>query len=154
MITVTGPAAMQELGRRVATVLHQGDVLVLTGDLGAGKTTFVQGLAAGLGITEPVTSPTFVISRVLLNSNGPDLVHMDAYRLAGSAELLDIDVDVDEVITVIEWGHDAGPLLAENVVELTIDIDTTEHDVRRVDVVARGGRFLDNDDWRVGWAEA
>lgn len=154
MITVTGPAAMQELGRRVATVLRRGDVLVLTGDLGAGKTTFVQGLATGLGITEPVTSPTFVISRVLLNSNGPDLVHMDAYRLAGSAELLDIDVDVDEVITVIEWGHDAGPLLAEDVVELTIDIDTTEPDVRRVDVVARGGRFLDNDDWRVGWAEA
>jgi tRNA threonylcarbamoyladenosine biosynthesis protein TsaE len=107
------------------------DVLVLTGNLGAGKTTFVQGLARGLGIVEPVTSPTFVISRVLPAPSGPDLVHMDAYRLGGSAELFDLDVEVESVITVIEWGHDAGPMIADDVLELVIDIDEDDPDLRR-----------------------
>jgi tRNA threonylcarbamoyladenosine biosynthesis protein TsaE len=154
VIAVIGPAAMQELGQRVAGHLRAGDVLVLTGNLGAGKTTFVQGLARGLGIVEPVTSPTFVISRVLPAPTGPDLVHMDAYRLGGSAELLDLDVEVEAVITVIEWGHDAGPMIADDVLELVIDIDEEDPDLRRVEVVARGGRFLTDGSWRAGWAEA
>ena len=145
---------MRQLGQRVAGVLRTGDVLVLTGDLGAGKTTFVQGLAAGLGVVEPVTSPTFVISRVMPSERGPDLVHMDAYRLGGAAELLDMDIDVDSAITVIEWGHDAGPLLADDVLELVIDIDAQDPDVRSVRAVPRGGRFVSDDAWRAGWADA
>jgi tRNA A37 threonylcarbamoyladenosine biosynthesis protein TsaE len=78
---------------------------------------------------------------------------MDAYRLGGSAELLDLDVEVEAVITVIEWGHDAGSMIADDVLELVIDIDEDDPDLRRVDVVARGGRFLTDDAWRTGWAE-
>ena len=154
MISVVGPESMRELGQRVARVLRTGDVLVLTGDLGAGKTTLVQGLAAALGVVEPVTSPTFVISRVMPSECGPDLVHMDAYRIGGAAELLDMDIDVDSSITVIEWGHDAGPLLADDVLELVIDIDVLDPDVRSVSAVPRGGRFVADDAWRAGWAEA
>lgn len=154
MISVVGPESMRALGQRVADVLRTGDVLVLTGDLGAGKTTFVQGLALGLGVTEPVTSPTFVISRVMPVAHGPVLVHMDAYRLDSAAELLDMDVDTDSAITVIEWGRDAGPLLAEDVLELVIELDAQDPDVRSVDVIARGGRFVSDDDWRSGWADA
>jgi tRNA threonylcarbamoyladenosine biosynthesis protein TsaE len=152
VIEVTGPAAMQSLGQRVAAELRAGDVLVLTGDLGAGKTTFVQGLAAGLGITEPVTSPTFVISRVMAAPDGPDLVHMDAYRLGGAAELLDLDVDTESSIIVIEWGRDAGPLLADDVLELVIHQDVQDPNLRHVEVISRSGRFCVEDSWRAGWA--
>lgn len=117
----TGPA-MQALGRELAQLLRAGDVVVATGDLGAGKTTLTQGIGDGLGIAGPVISPTFVLSRVHHNlGDGPDLVHVDAYRLGSEAELFDLDLDVSlaDSVTLVEWG--AG--LAEGLSDSVLDID-------------------------------
>ncbi|MEU5883658.1 tRNA (adenosine(37)-N6)-threonylcarbamoyltransferase complex ATPase subunit type 1 TsaE [Spirillospora sp. NPDC047279] len=112
---------MRELGLRLAGVLRAGDLLVLTGDLGAGKTTLTQGLGEGLKVRGPITSPTFVIARVHPSlCGGPPLVHVDAYRLGGFAELddLDLDASVDESVTVVEWGEG----MAENLTEDRLDV--------------------------------
>ena len=114
---------MRALGRRVGALLEAGDLLVLTGGLGAGKTTFTQGLGEGLGVRGPVTSPTFVIARVHPSLvDGPDLVHVDAYRLGGAAELddLDLDTSLDEAVTVVEWGAGMAEGLAPRRLEVTI----------------------------------
>jgi len=95
------------LGRRLGALLRAGDLVVLSGDLGAGKTTLTQGLADGLGVRGPVTSPTFVIARVHPSlTGGPPLVHVDAYRLGSLAEVEDLDLDASagEAVTVVEWG--------------------------------------------------
>lgn len=116
--------AMRALGRRLAAVLRAGDLLVLTGGLGAGKTTFTQGLGAGLGVRGDVTSPTFVIARVHPSTvGGPDLVHVDAYRLGGAAELddLDLDASLDEAVTVVEWGAGLAEQLADERLEVVIE---------------------------------
>ncbi|MDF9714833.1 tRNA (adenosine(37)-N6)-threonylcarbamoyltransferase complex ATPase subunit type 1 TsaE [Nocardioides sp. ChNu-99] len=115
---------MRALGRRLAAVLRAGDLLVLTGGLGAGKTTFTQGLGAGLGVRGDVTSPTFVIARVHPSTvGGPDLVHVDAYRLGGAAELddLDLDASLDEAVTVVEWGAGLAEQLADERLEVVIE---------------------------------
>jgi tRNA threonylcarbamoyladenosine biosynthesis protein TsaE len=111
------------VGRRLAALLRGGDLLVLSGDLGAGKTTFTQGLGAGLGVRGDVTSPTFVISRVHPSLvGGPALVHVDAYRLGGLAELddLDLDTSLDEAVTVVEWGTGVAESLADDRLEVDI----------------------------------
>ncbi|WP_370247407.1 tRNA (adenosine(37)-N6)-threonylcarbamoyltransferase complex ATPase subunit type 1 TsaE [Nocardioides sp.] len=121
--TVTSAEAMRALGERVAADLRAGDVLVLSGDLGAGKTTFTQGLARGLGVAGAVTSPTFVIAREHeARGEGPGLVHVDAYRLGGSAELddLDLDASLEDVVTVVEWGEGLAEGLAESRMEIRI----------------------------------
>ena len=103
-------------------VLAAGDLVVLTGGLGAGKTTLTQGIGEGLGVRGPITSPTFVIARVHPSLvGGPDLVHVDAYRLGGVAELddLDLDASLDEAVTVVEWGHGLAEGLAEDHLEVT-----------------------------------
>ena len=113
--------SMRVLGGRVAEVVAAGDVLVLNGQLGAGKTTFTQGLGAGLGVRGQVTSPTFVISRVHPPlGSGPALVHVDAYRLGGIAELddLDLDMSLDEAVTVVEWGGGIAEGLADSRLEI------------------------------------
>lgn len=105
--TIATRAAMHRLGRRLAATLRAGDLVVLTGDLGAGKTTLTQGIGAGLGVRGPVTSPTFVIARVHPNeADGVPLVHVDAYRLGAIGEVddLDLDASLDESVTVVEWG--------------------------------------------------
>ncbi len=105
--TVATREDMHALGRRLADVLRPGDLVVLTGDLGAGKTTLTQGIGEGLGVRGPVTSPTFVIARVHPSqAEGPPLVHVDAYRLGSIAEVddLDLDASLDESVTVVEWG--------------------------------------------------
>lgn len=144
---------MRDLGRRVAEVLRPGDVVVLTGGLGAGKTTFTQGLGAGLGVRGDVTSPTFVISRVHPSTvGGPALVHVDAYRLGGIAELddLDLDTSLEDSVTVVEWGEGIAEGLAESRLEVRIEravgaaIDegaAEELDPRRVTVTALGPRW-------------
>ena len=112
---------MRALGAGVARGLAAGDVVVLTGELGAGKTTFTQGLGQGLGVRGGVTSPTFVIARVHPSLvGGPDLVHVDAYRLGGIDELddLDLETSLDSGVTVVEWG--AG--LAEGLSESRLDV--------------------------------
>jgi tRNA threonylcarbamoyladenosine biosynthesis protein TsaE len=103
------------VGRRLARLLVAGDVVVLSGDLGAGKTTFAQGIGAGLRVRGDVTSPTFVISRVHPSLvGGPALVHVDAYRIHGAAELDDLDLDetLDDAVTVVEWGEGLADVLS------------------------------------------
>jgi tRNA threonylcarbamoyladenosine biosynthesis protein TsaE len=107
-VTVATPAQMQALGRRLAGLLRAGDLVVLSGPLGAGKTTLTQGIGAGLGVRGQVTSPTFVIARLHPSlAAGPDLVHADAYRLGSRAEVDDLDLDADLAtsVTVVEWGE-------------------------------------------------
>jgi tRNA threonylcarbamoyladenosine biosynthesis protein TsaE len=98
---------MRDLGVRLAGLLRAGDLVVLSGDLGTGKTTLTQGIGDGLKVRGPITSPTFVIARVHPSlCGGPPLVHVDAYRLGGLAEVddLDLDASLDEAVTVVEWG--------------------------------------------------
>ncbi|NYI70350.1 tRNA threonylcarbamoyladenosine biosynthesis protein TsaE [Naumannella cuiyingiana] len=118
--------AMTELGRRLASLLRGGDVLIATGDLGAGKTTLVQGIGAGLGVEEEVISPTFVLSRVHRTGPGtPDLVHVDAYRLGSAAEVDDLDLDASLAgsVTVIEWGRGVAEQLADERLELDLLVE-------------------------------
>jgi tRNA threonylcarbamoyladenosine biosynthesis protein TsaE len=136
------------LGERVAGLLRAGDLLVLSGDLGAGKTTFTQGIGTGLGVRGPVTSPTFVISRVHPSLvGGPALVHVDAYRLGGLPELddLDLDTSLEDAVTVVEWGSGVAEALAEDRLEIEIlrsrgDSDP-EGETRRIRVRAVGPRW-------------
>jgi tRNA threonylcarbamoyladenosine biosynthesis protein TsaE len=116
-------ARMRALGCRIAALLRPGDLVVLTGPLGAGKTTLVQGIGEGLGVRGPVTSPTFVIARRHPSlRGGPALVHADAYRLGGRAEVddLDLDADLDSSVTVVEWGEGMVEELASGFLQITI----------------------------------
>lgn len=133
----------QEWGRQLGSLLAAGDLLVLTGGLGAGKTTLTQGIAEGLGVRGPITSPTFVIARVHPSLvGGPELVHVDAYRLDGALELddLDLDSDLDEAVTIIEWGAGLAEELSADRLELVIDVDTTTEE-RRITLIANGARM-------------
>jgi tRNA threonylcarbamoyladenosine biosynthesis protein TsaE len=142
--------SMRALGARLAAGLRAGDVVVLSGELGAGKTTFTQGLGAGLGVRGPVTSPTFVISRVHPSlGDGTPLVHVDAYRLGGVAELddLDLDTSLEEAVTVVEWGEGIAEGLADDRVEVRIeravaDAVVDDLDPRRVRIAPVGRRWL------------
>jgi tRNA threonylcarbamoyladenosine biosynthesis protein TsaE len=147
--------SMRALGARLATTLRAGDVVVLSGELGAGKTTFTQGLGAGLGVRGDVTSPTFVISRVHPSLGaGPPLVHVDAYRLGGAAELddLDLDTSLDDAVTVVEWGEGIAEGLADDRVEVRIERSLADEslsdaggvlDPRRVRIAPVGKRWLE-----------
>lgn len=131
------------LGRRLAGLLRAGDLVVLTGGLGAGKTTLTRGLGEGLGVRGAVTSPTFVISRVHPSLvGGPELVHVDAYRLGGAAELddLDLDADLDAAVTVVEWGEGLAEGLADDRLEMTLVADPATEQ-RRLDVRGVGPRW-------------
>lgn len=115
---------MVSFGRRLGGLLRAGDVVVLTGGLGAGKTTLTTGIGEGLGVRGPITSPTFVIARVHPSLvGGPELVHVDAYRLGGAAELddLDLDTELSEAVTVVEWGAGLADVLADDRLELVIE---------------------------------
>lgn len=144
-VVVDVPTAddMRTLGERLGGLLRKGDVIIASGDLGAGKTTMTQGLARGLGVTGPVLSPTFVISRVHPNpADGPALVHVDAYRLGGAAELGDIDLDASlaDSVTLIEWGAGMAEWLSED--HLAIDIVRgIDSDVRTVYLTGAGPRW-------------
>ena len=120
---MASPDDMRALGRRLAAVLRPGDLVVLNGALGTGKTTLVQGIGAGLEVRGPVTSPTFVIARVHPSlTGGPALVHADAYRLASPAEVddLDLDASLETSVTVVEWGGGLAEALAADRLEVSI----------------------------------
>jgi len=122
LLEIATPEEMHEFGRRVAGLLRAGDVVLLSGDLGAGKTTFTRGLGEGLDVRGPVTSPTFVLARTHPSlSGGPALVHVDAYRLGSALELDDLDIDFAHSVVVVEWG--AGLIEALTESYLAIDID-------------------------------
>ncbi|WP_250448117.1 tRNA (adenosine(37)-N6)-threonylcarbamoyltransferase complex ATPase subunit type 1 TsaE [Actinotalea sp. C106] len=151
-------AAARAWGRALATVLAAGDLVVLTGPLGAGKTTLTQGIGEGLEVRGQVASPTFVIARVHPSQvGGPDLVHVDAYRLGSLEELdaLDLDTSLEDSVTVVEWGEGLAEVLAEDRLELVIDrphggaelseedLETADAGTRRVRVRAVGPRWAD-----------
>jgi tRNA threonylcarbamoyladenosine biosynthesis protein TsaE len=121
---VATAAHMARLGEQLAGLLAAGDLVVLSGQLGAGKTTLAQGIGAGLRVRGPVTSPTFVIARVHPSlAGGPDLVHADAYRLGSRAEVDDLDLDADlaTAVTVVEWGEGLVEGLAGSYLAITIE---------------------------------
>jgi tRNA threonylcarbamoyladenosine biosynthesis protein TsaE len=147
--------AMHELGRRLGARLRAGDLVVLTGHLGAGKTTLAQGIGEGLGVRGPVTSPTFVIARVHPSlADGAPLVHVDAYRLGSLDELDDLDLDaaVEESVTVVEWGEGKAEVLTDDRLDIVLTRETAEDvdepgdpDVRWVVLRAIGTRWTDAD---------
>lgn len=123
VVEVPNADAMRDLGRRISALVRPGDVVIAAGDLGAGKTTLTQGLAAGMGVTGAVISPTFVLSRVHRSpSGGPALVHVDAYRLGSAAELEDLDLEesLADSVTVVEWGSHLAEGLSEDRLEIEI----------------------------------
>lgn len=155
--TASDAAAMRALGADMARVLKAGDVVLLTGPLGAGKTTWVQGLAEGLGVRGPVTSPTFVIAREHPSLGiGPALVHVDAYRVGNTFEFDDLDLDrtVDEAVTVVEWGEGTAERLAASYLWVSIaraestDVDGAGGD-RLVRWQGHGERWTDGDNTSV-----
>jgi tRNA threonylcarbamoyladenosine biosynthesis protein TsaE len=124
-VTVATSGEMRDLGRRLAALLRAGDLIIVSGPLGAGKTTLTQGIGSGLSVRGPVTSPTFVISRVHPHAgggSGPALVHVDAYRLGSVLELddIDLDADTDMAVTVVEWGEGLAEGLADDRLQVTI----------------------------------
>ena len=158
---------MQALGRRLAALLRPGDLVLLTGPLGAGKTTLVQGIGDGLRVRGPVTSPTFVIARVHPSlAAGPALVHADAYRLASPAEVddLDLDASLDTCVTVVEWGGGLAEGLAADRLEVTItvpagapDPDATagpDQRPRTVRLAGHGDRWDTGDSARLAFGDA
>lgn len=130
-------------GEALARELRPGDLVILTGGLGAGKTTFTQGLANGLGVRGPITSPTFVIARIHPSLvGGPSLVHVDAYRLGGISELddLDLDTSLDKSVTVVEWGHGVADDLSEDRLEIVLRADP-ETEIRTASLIGYGERW-------------
>ena len=116
--------AMESLGRRLAGLLRAGDLLVLTGPLGAGKTTLTRGLGEGLHVRGQVASPTFVLARTHPSESGVPLVHVDAYRLGGAAELDDLDLDYEGSVVVVEWGAGLLDGVADSWLDVVIERPT------------------------------
>jgi tRNA threonylcarbamoyladenosine biosynthesis protein TsaE len=152
--TITVPSAerMTAFGQRLAALLRPGDLVLLSGELGAGKTTLTRGLGVGLGVRGAVTSPTFVIARVHPSLvGGPALVHVDAYRLGGGLdemEDLDLDVSLPESVVVVEWGEGRVEGLSESRLEVRIEralggdaARDDDADPRAVTVTGRGPRW-------------
>ena len=134
---------MHELGLKLGGLLHAGDLLVLNGPLGAGKTTLTRGIGEALGTEGTVSSPTFVIARTHpLSGDRGSLVHVDAYRLSSPAELDDLDIDYPRSITVVEWGAGMVDGISPNWLELEIERDHTgESETRSVVITGFGERW-------------
>jgi len=139
VITIATPEAMHQLGLQISAQLRAGDLVLVNGPLGAGKTVLAQGIGAGLGVTG-ITSPTFVISRV--HKAAIPFIHVDAYRLVDSENpklyLDDLDLDISNSITVIEWGGAESARLSEDRLEISIDRSSDE---RTVEIKAIGPRW-------------
>ena len=159
-LSIPTPEAMEELGATLARQLRAGDLVLLNGELGAGKTTLTRGLGAELGVRGAVTSPTFVLARTHPRASGAPLVHVDAYRLGSALELDDLDIDFERSIVVVEWG--AGLLDGITPIWLEVDIvrptggpstnSGTDYDVaepRIVTLTGHGDRWQD-----LGWVGA
>jgi tRNA threonylcarbamoyladenosine biosynthesis protein TsaE len=147
LVTAGTAEEMRALGQALAGLLRAGDLVILSGPLGAGKTTLVQGIGEGLGVRGPVTSPTFILARVHPSlGGGPDLVHADAYRLASRAEVDDLGLDetLDFSVTVIEWGEGLAEGLAADRLHVTITFAGHGRDLRITGHGARWHGVLDS----------
>lgn len=160
---VSSPEQTRELGFALGKLLQVGDYLILTGDLGAGKTTFTQGLGAGLGVEGRVSSPTFIISRLHRGTvreggvQGPDLLHVDAYRITDQDDLetLDLDTLLTSAVVVVEWGKDKAEAVSAQRLEITLtaesfdpqdvgtDLEGLDSGCRRIEFSGLGQRWAD-----------
>jgi tRNA threonylcarbamoyladenosine biosynthesis protein TsaE len=143
VVRVLDADAMRRLGSALGLLLRAGDLVLVSGPLGAGKTTLAQGVGAALDVRGPVTSPTFVIAREHPSRRGgPPLVHVDAYRLAGAAEVDDLDLDaaLGDSVTVVEWGEGKVERLAPDRLEVRI-ARRPDDEVRKVTIQAHGPRW-------------
>ena len=123
-LSVVSAAEMEALGRRLGALLRRGDLVILSGELGAGKTTLTRGIGEGMGVRGPVTSPTFVLSRVhppVAAGHDVPLVHVDAYRLGSARELDDLDLDFEGAAVVVEWGDGLLDDVADSWLRIRID---------------------------------
>lgn len=144
--TIVDAEHMHRFGIELAKHLRAGDLIVLIGPLGAGKTTLTRGIGEGLGVIGNVSSPTFVIARTHRRQDSPvPLVHVDAYRLGSAAELDDLDIDFDHSITIVEWGKGLLDGVTESWLEIEIERDSIAEDdaveTRSLRVTAFGKRF-------------
>lgn len=145
-VSSDGPDGTRALGAALAGCVAPGDVVLLTGDLGAGKTTLAQGFAAGLGVDEPVTSPTFVLLRPYRCGPGPvrTLLHADLYRLEQLLEVAELalgELVEEEAVALVEWGDVAAPLLGDDALTVAL-AHTPDPAARAVTVTAPGaGRW-------------
>lgn len=161
-LTIATPNEMEELGARLASRLRAGDLVALTGALGAGKTTLTRGLGRALGVRGPVTSPTFVLARTHPRADGVPLVHVDAYRLSSAADLDDLDLDYQGSIVVVEWAAGMLDGIADSWLEIDIvrptgasrasgasgaidpvDAAVDDAEPREVTITGWGARFAD-----------
>jgi tRNA threonylcarbamoyladenosine biosynthesis protein TsaE len=131
------PGDTADLGARLAALLRPGDVIVLAGPLGAGKTLFTSGIAAGLGVEEPVISPSFVLTREYLSGFLP-LIHADIYRLSTRNEFDDLDLlsESSEGVLVIEWGDVVEPILPPD--HLRVDFVVDDNEARNINLIPFG----------------
>ena len=145
VIVVPTAASMHALGRRLATLLQPGDLVLACGELGAGKTALTQGIGAGLDVQGAVISPTFVLSRVHRSRRGgPALVHVDAYRLSDLAEVEDLDLDASfaDSVTVVEWGEGKAEQLSDARLDVVIVRSSDpEDETRTVTLTGVGSRW-------------
>jgi tRNA threonylcarbamoyl adenosine modification protein YjeE len=123
-LTIETAEQMHELGIKIAKTLNAGDLVILTGPLGAGKTTFTRGLGEGLKVVGNVSSPTFVIARTHKREGSSiPLVHVDAYRLSSPEEFDDLDIDTEQSIVLVEWGRGFADDLLDSWAEIEIERD-------------------------------
>ena len=137
---------MDELGKRFANVLEAGDLVILMGPLGAGKTTFTRGVGSSLGVEGNVSSPTFVIARThkRIDISEAPLVHVDAYRLGSPQELDDLDIPFEKSIVLVEWGKGLTEGISENWIEIEFERDHSgQTEDRQVKIVGFGERWLE-----------
>ncbi|AOZ72260.1 tRNA (adenosine(37)-N6)-threonylcarbamoyltransferase complex ATPase subunit type 1 TsaE [Boudabousia tangfeifanii] len=122
VIKTKDPDQTRAVGQALAKIVRAGDLIMLSGGLGAGKTTFTQGLGEGMGVRGRVASPTFIIAREHPNPNGPNLIHADAYRIndLDDLETLDLDASLDTAVTVVEWGEGKTEAMSEDRLEIEI----------------------------------
>jgi tRNA threonylcarbamoyladenosine biosynthesis protein TsaE len=140
LILISDAEAMHQLGLEISRHLRAGDLVLLNGPLGAGKTTLTRGIGEGLGASGTVQSPTFVLARTHKTKLGPKLVHVDAYRLGSAIELDDLDIDFENSIVVVEWARDYVSGLSENWLSVEISREA-ESETRSVVIVGHGERW-------------
>lgn len=137
---IATPEQMHQLGIKLAEILSAGDLVLLNGPLGAGKTTLTRGIGEGLGASGTVQSPTFVLARTHKTTAGPKLVHVDAYRLGSAMELDDLDIDFANSIVVVEWARDYIDGIADHWLSVNINREA-EDESRLVEISGVGNRW-------------